>query len=350
MNLSSFFTSFIINSLREDMNKDPNKTNGLVRLHKFILIFGVITSVIFLIPASICFFVDKMIVETIVFSCFSLLGVAMIIAYFNCRIKYDEQGFCSKSFFGIKNNYTYSQVTGIKKNPHETIIILGKKRVMIDEFSVGGKAFITYLKKMYNISHNGKPIPSVRKSKADPFNGHVKDPGGFIAAFVIATLVIVSLAGVFLWDSFHKFTPENTIKHTVSFDSYTVSDGDIILNHSGNERFEINHAGDFKIVPMLDSIFDGKTTVTVYSKKYTPDDEPEYYSVKAILRDSNYVLTFDETRELNKQAKLPLLWFPIIILAAWFGVAACTVIVGRNPKKFGKRIVRLFFKDGYINY
>ena len=26
-----------------------------------------------------------------------------------------------------------------------------------------------------------------------------------------------------------------------------------------------------------------------------------------------------------------------------------SVIVGRNPKRFNKRIVRLFFKEGYIN-
>ena len=29
---------------------------------------------------------------------------------------------------------------------------------------------------------------------------------------------------------------------------------------------------------------------------------------------------------------------------------AMTIIVGRNPQKFGKRFVRLFFKEGYIRY
>ena len=29
---------------------------------------------------------------------------------------------------------------------------------------------------------------------------------------------------------------------------------------------------------------------------------------------------------------------------------AMTIIVGRNPQKFGKRFVRLFFKEGYLRY
>ena len=29
---------------------------------------------------------------------------------------------------------------------------------------------------------------------------------------------------------------------------------------------------------------------------------------------------------------------------------AMTIIVGRNPQKFGKRFVRLFFKEGYVRY
>ena len=34
----------------------------------------------------------------------------------------------------------------------------------------------------------------------------------------------------------------------------------------------------------------------------------------------------------------------------WGAFVVCSIIEGRNPRKFSKRFVRLFFKDGYIKY
>ena len=87
---------------------------------------------------------------------FSSLGATLIIAFANCRISYDEDGFVAKNFFGVKRKFTYDQVTAIKENMHEDYIYVGKRRVMIDEFSVGGKEFIAYVKKRYRTLHNGQ--------------------------------------------------------------------------------------------------------------------------------------------------------------------------------------------------
>lgn len=45
-----------------------------------------------------------------------------------------------------------------------------------------------------------------------------------------------------------------------------------------------------------------------------------------------------------KEAQKERVYLPKII------VALGSIIVGRDPKKYGKRIVRLFFKGGYVRY
>ena len=38
-----------------------------------------------------------------------------------------------------------------------------------------------------------------------------------------------------------------------------------------------------------------------------------------------------------------------IFEAAWLVMMAATIYVGRNPHKFSKKVIRLFFKDGYVH-
>ena len=123
------------------LRKPKTAEKGKVHLPKFFAILGTITSTIFLIPTIITAFSDEDIWVPIVFLVFSLLGATLIIAFMNCRISYDDDGFVAKTFFGIKRKVSYDQVTAIKENMHETYIYVGKRRVMVDEFSIGGKDF-----------------------------------------------------------------------------------------------------------------------------------------------------------------------------------------------------------------
>ena len=81
--------------------------------------------------------------------------------------------------------------TAIKENMHETYIYIGKRRVMVDEFSIGGKEFINLVKKKYRTLHNGQSLPKITKSKNDIFNGHVKDVTGFYVAYGLVSIILV---------------------------------------------------------------------------------------------------------------------------------------------------------------
>ena len=95
----------------------PKKTEkGKVCLPIALAIVGVICSAAFLIPTFICAFSDESKETAPVFLVLSMLCASLIVAYINCRIYYDEEGFTAKNFFGIKRRFSYDQITGIKEN------------------------------------------------------------------------------------------------------------------------------------------------------------------------------------------------------------------------------------------
>ena len=77
------------------------------------------------------------------------MRISLIVGFINCRISYDEDGFVSKNFLGIKRKFTYDQVTAIKENLRESYIYMGDRRVMVDQLAVGGDEFIKLVKKKY---------------------------------------------------------------------------------------------------------------------------------------------------------------------------------------------------------
>jgi len=140
--LSFFIIPIIVSGVLAFLRQPKKAEKGKVHLPKFFVILGLITSTFFLIPTFITAFLDEPIWLPIGFFALSLLGAIFIIAFVNCRVFYDEDGFVVKNFFGIKRKFTYDQVTAIKEGMHEDYIYMGKRKVMIDAFAVGGIEFV----------------------------------------------------------------------------------------------------------------------------------------------------------------------------------------------------------------
>ena len=349
--LSFLIIPIIVNGVFAFLRQPKKAEKGKVYLPKFFVILGLICSIIFLVPAIITAFLDEPIWVPILFFAFSLLGASFIIAFVNCRVSYDEDGFVAKNFFGVKRKFTYNQVTAIKENMHEDYIYVGNRKVMIEEVSVGRIEFIAYVRKKYRMIHNGQALPKIQKTKHDIFNGNVEDVFGFMFAYVMISVIIVAFAILLVW--YIYFTPntaDNTVEQQVSFTSCIVEGNEIVLKSSGNKLYKIRFIGDGFDLDEIKSICDGKKVITTYSKEVTPDDEDDYYSIKAILDGDTYLLSFDETNRWYQEEYRSLLFFPIAFAIVWGAYIAGSIIVGRNPKKFSKKIVKLFFKDGYVKY
>ena len=164
------------------------------------------------------------------------------------------------------------------------------------------------------------------------------------------SVVIVAFSVLLIWFIYcNPSTVDNTIEHSISFTSCTTNGDEIVLTSLDNKLYKIRFIGEGFDSTEIKAISDGKTVVTTYSKEITPDDEENYYSIKAILHEDTYLLSFDETNRWHQDEYWMLIFFPVIFAIPWGAFVTMSIIVGRNPKKFSKKVIKLFFKDGYIN-
>lgn len=327
---------------------DKNAKKGKVHLPKFFLVFGSVASGIFLIPTFITLFSNQPIWTSILFFLFSLIGSSLIIAYFNCRITYDENGFTSKSFWGFKRKYQYNQITGIKYSMHETYLYIGKKRVMIDEFAKGQREFISCAKKGYRKVNNGKAIPEISKTKNDIFNGNVEDVGGFLFAYISVAVLAVGFLIFTIVSTFLPITAENTVKHQVQFVSSVMEDDALIMTTTENVTYKVFGLTDSGKIESIKSVCNKSTLLDVYSKEVNSKEKGHYFTVKAIKNNGKDILSFDETNKIHRERNWPFILMAGGMCLLWFIFVFFSIMIGRNPKKFSKRTVGLFFKNGYI--
>ncbi len=348
--LTFLLIPIIVSGVLGFLRQPKQAEDGKVYLPKFLAILGAIASAIFLIPAIITAFSDEPLWVPILSLLLSSLGATLIIAFVNCRITYDQDGFIHKSFFGIKRRFTYEQVTAIKENMHEKFLYVGKRRLMVDEFSIGGDDFIKLVKKKYRTMHDGKSLPKIYKTKHDIFNGNVQDAGGFLFAYILVGVIAVGFLIFAVYSTYAPSTPNNTIEQTISFVSYEKNEEEIILTSSDNQIFKIRFIDEQFKAKDIQTLCDGKTVVTTYSTEVTPKYEESYYSLKAVNYNDDYFLSFDETNRLHRQEYTLLVIIAAVMCLAWGALVAFSIIIGRNPKRFSKRVIRLFFKDGYVKY
>jgi hypothetical protein len=152
---------------------------------------------------------------------------------------------------------------------------------------------------------------------------------------------------------FTYFSPSNvnnTIEQSVSFISCKANQEEVVLTSADKYIYVIRFVDEKFNSRDIQVICDGETVVTAYSTEVTPDDADDYYSVKAIVHNGRYLLSFEETNRFHSQEYWPLIILALGMLLFWGAYVAGSIIVGRNPRRFNKRFVRFFFKDGYIKY
>ncbi len=330
--------------------RQPKATEkGKVQLPKAFAIVGSISSVLFLTVTVITYLKKEPLWVNLIFIFAALLGIVLIMAFVNYRITYDEDGFVYRNFWGIKREFTYSQVTGIKEDLSECCVYIGKRKVTVECLSTGGIMFAAIIKKKYSDFHGGQKIPEV-KPKHDIFNGHVKDAAGFWAANIIVTAFLVGFLVFFTYEIYSPTTESDAVEHSVTFTSYEEADEEIVLTTADKKIFKIKFPDEQFNGEKIKEVCNGEITVTTYSKEVDSSDNEDYFSLKAIKYNDNYILSFAETDRLRTEEYSPGIIFLMGMLIVWWIYIILAIIVGRNPQKFSKKVVSMFFKDGYINY
>ena len=346
--LAVLFVAGIVSALAERNRSDK----GRVYLPGFFAWIGGICGGLFLVPTLIVLLAtDESVWLSFAFLCFSMLGGALSLARLNCRITYDKEGFTHRNFLGIKRSYTYDQITGLKEGTHEDVLYMGRHRAMLDEYAVGAMEFEIMAKKRYQALNGGRPIPRVKPKMRDIFNGHVDDGAALIVVYAVMGLLILGFLGfVVAYVYFMPPTAEKLERLEVTFDSYAER-GDTLYLYPARkgENFRIRFVdGGLELAP-IKAICDGQTSVTVYADRMTPDDGEPYYSVKAMSAGETSVMTLEDAQMLHQNEYWPLIPFIGALFVLWTVYVFFSIRVGRNPQQYSKRVIRLFFKDGYVH-
>ena len=347
--LAVIFIAGIVSAIREKGRSDK----GRVYLPGPFAWIGAVCGGAFLIPTLIILLTtDESPWLSFIFLCISLLGGSLSLAHLNCRITYDQESFTHKNFFGIKRTYTYDQITGLKEGTHEDIFYMGRHFAMIDEYSVGAMEFEIMAKKRYQALSGGKPIPRVKPKLPDPFNGHVEGGGGLIAVYIGVTLLFLALLGWFVADVYLiPPSPEEDERMEVVFDRAAVR-GDYLYLYPADESlesFQIRHLdGSVELAP-IKAVCDGTTTVTVYADHTKPKNGDAYYLVEAVMVGDTVLFSFEDNQRLRQNEYWLLIPFIGGFILLWCVYIFFSIRVGRNPERYSKKVIRFFFKDGYVH-
>ena len=286
---------------------------------------------------------------------FVLLCSVVSMTHLNCRVTYDDECFTSKNFWGFKRTFAYTDITGIRERPSlsDSLLYVGRRRVVVETLAVGGMEFEGHLRKRYRSLHGGRTIPVVKAKHGDPFNGHVEGGFGIIFAYCLMSVVCVGMltAGVVItW--FTPPTPEKSVVTEVVFERVHEQGNTLYLRPADGLKHELRDMDDGIDREAIKTLCDGKTVVTVYgSKQYEGEDGQEPFRViYALAVRDTYLVDFEDAARLHVRGHWPIVALFASFTLIWGVFVFFSLRVGRNPERYSKRVVHFFFKKGTIRY
>jgi len=269
-----------------------------------------------------------------------LLSICMMTAYLNCVIRYDDEGFVARNFFGIKRACSYGEVDCVRGRRDRKIYFNGY-RITVDEISIGADEFMEALYKGYRKAV-GRHVSSF-KPKWDPMNGHMEHPWGYFILWVAVGLLCASFPVLVLYSMTTETDPSEISVCNVEFHRYSVDGESLMLYPVGEQQpYEIADYKDYgEILPSPETLCSGE--------RYAVGVQGNSRSISTLTgADGFRYITLESERQVYRDNQSPWAW--IITVASVAGVYFCYlgIAVARHPERYSKFVRRLFYKDGYL--
>ena len=341
--LAVFFICSFAYTLRQPRIPPQNE----LRLPKAYSFIGIVCGSLFLIPAFICLKIGEPIILPLGFLAFSALGAVIVIEFVNGRISYDKEGFTDRTFFGKERKHSFSEIQGMNVNVNSTVIYTERGKVSIDPMTVGLDAFLSAANAGYKRHHKHR-IPDY-KNERDLFHGHIRDSGMMIFAYILVGVIFILFFILTIYIYVSPYTADNTHCTETSFTSFAYNKTDMDFTSHDGETYKIRYVNpDVVDLKTLEAICNGET-LSVYYKSVDPS-HGDYSVIKAVKLDHNFILDFSETKELDQKMDIIGIYASLSFILLWALFVVMSVKVGRNPSKYSKRVVKLFFKEEYVKY
>lgn len=292
------------------------------------------------------------------FLIFAILGLSLMIAAVNIRIFYDDNGFTYRNFFGIKQYYSYSDITGYNGSKVKCVIYLGRKKISIDQIMWNHcNEFIDKIRYTYRCLHGGSALPVLRKK--DIFNGNISAPGEFIFVFFLM-LVAILVGFIFAVNEFRNATPAE-ISDCLIFD-VVIDSVEIDEMYLDPDNLNILCQGEYNnfcilyyehclpdVAGFLEECKKG-TEWTFYVEEADWQNRHDKWKVISHIVDDegNEWMSFEDSfymTEYGVRIGIQAMFVCALILTL---ISVGTVVVGRNAHKLSPRVVNLFFKQEYV--
>lgn len=294
----------------------------------------------------------------ILFGLLVLAGVAMVVGYLNCRIRYDEDGFTSKTFWGIKRRIAYDEITGLRFDGSDTIFYIEQTvfrrdgsvyikdlRVRVDDLGDGGIEFLLFAEQKYGERFH-QTIPEIMTSKFDIFKGNVRSPEGFIFSYVLMLVCIVGMMTVMAVTTFSDDSDRIEDFQAVAC-AFAVREGDGILTTVEGTEFSIDHLPEDYDLSPIEAVCDGKTPLLIRAR-WVGSGEDRTLRLRALIAEGQTILSEEETKDFFTAGEMKFnLLMSGVILGFWGILVGSTVFAGRNADKY-PWLARLLFKESYL--
>ena len=151
--VSSLWAIIIVPWLLNSLKNSKKHKQGHVVYSILFPIIGAVDFVFFLAIAVLSSLNQEEIWVSLCCIGFALLGNVLILAYVNCRIAYDEEGFTVKGFLGTTRRYAYQDITKIYRTSSDVKLYANDRKITVDLYASGATVFIKYVTKKWDELH-----------------------------------------------------------------------------------------------------------------------------------------------------------------------------------------------------
>ena len=346
--LSGLATVLLIKGLAA-LPRQKEKPNT-VELPRWMLILGLAGGLPTLAASLLLLFRGER-VGSIVCLCLALLSGALALAYCNCRIFYDKEGFSSKSFLGITRRFSYDDIICTQGKDRDLKVYVGKRVVRLDAMAVGKESFLACAKKSYRSNHNGKCFPTRpgAQARGDLFRGNLDDADGFIAVYVVMPILALLLVSILVWAN--RPGRAEWERTTATFSSWQVYRDDVLLREPefpGIYRLDRDDLSDKEA--LLDALDRGECFDLYYSSYSGKKKEPNRV-IRSLEDGSGEVfVSYEDGQRSERNSWLTFAVVMEGLAMVWLLFSAVAIYVGRHPERFPQGFVYLFFQKDYVLY
>lgn len=269
---------------------------------------------------------------------------SLMVAYRNCVIWYDDEGFLARNFFGIKRSCSYAQVEELRTGKDIRVFFQGHS-ILIDEISVDGERFLDNLIKGYKRT-TGKRIPSSPsfRRKWDPMNGHLDYPWAYFLFWVATGLFCAALPVFLIVVTGIQTDPSKIVVQNVQFSGYEIQGDSLMLSAEGEEQpYEICYFQDYGAeLPEPEALCSGEV--------YCVGVEGDRRDVKSLTgsHGEQYITLEREHRVYRARQRTAALLLCVLALIGMY-CSYLGIAVARHPERYSRKVQGLFYKDGVLH-